>query len=72
MLLLPECGWMSVQQHRNDRLKKLVGDTEIAAKPKEGVSYGIVPAHLRADKRTIEEVENDLRAKRARKDKAAT
>ena len=54
-------------QYRNEKIAKLVGDTTIAAKPKTSDGYGIVPQHLRADKRSLEEVERDLRAKRARK-----
>eukprot|EP00035_Acanthoeca_spectabilis_P023432 m.449354 g.449354 ORF g.449354 m.449354 type:complete len:231 (-) comp19807_c0_seq1:356-1048(-) len=59
------------QSAKKQRIAELVGDVSVAVAPTQKGDYGMVPAHLRQDKRSLEEVERDMRAKRARKEKAA-
>lgn len=56
---------------KSQRIAQLVGNGAAVAVPKRSEGYGMVPAHLRQDKRSLEEVERDMRAKRARKAEAA-
>mmetsp|Transcript_31427 Transcript_31427/g.82427 ORF Transcript_31427/g.82427 Transcript_31427/m.82427 type:complete len:270 (-) Transcript_31427:134-943(-) len=56
----------ATQSAKQQRIAQLVGDTSGPVAPKQSGGYGMVPAHLRSDKRSLEEVERDMRAKRAK------
>eukprot|EP00038_Savillea_parva_P002934 m.119179 g.119179 ORF g.119179 m.119179 type:complete len:238 (-) comp11008_c0_seq3:1408-2121(-) len=58
---------------KQQRIAQMVGDVSVAVAPKQSGGYGMVPAHLRQDKRSLEEIEKDIREKkRARKEKEPT
>eukprot|EP00040_Diaphanoeca_grandis_P022255 m.119278 g.119278 ORF g.119278 m.119278 type:complete len:221 (-) comp28720_c3_seq1:250-912(-) len=55
---------IAVARKSQARLNKLVGDSAAVHKPRTTADYGMVSAEMRADTRTIEEVQQELRKKR--------